>query len=138
MSFDWQKRLVRVVVLGAAVAAVGAPASFAQDPYSGEGYGGSMDGGSPVSRVHALDPAIQGAVPTTPSWYATARRKTDEWVAHSGIRRAAEAATPQSSVVTATLAAPSWHRDVADVRFTGDPGDLSVSFDRGAVDGSAA
>jgi hypothetical protein len=55
------RRLLRVAALGLAVAAVGAPASYAgtsgfvpQDPYSGEGYGGSMDSGSPVN--HAQDP----------------------------------------------------------------------------------
>jgi hypothetical protein len=51
MSFPRRTQLVRVAVVGLAVAAVGAPTSFAQqDPYSGEGYGGSMDGGS--SLIH--------------------------------------------------------------------------------------
>lgn len=50
MSF--RRRLSRVAALGLAVAAVGAPASYAmpQDPYSGEGYGGSMDAGSAVNQ----------------------------------------------------------------------------------------
>jgi hypothetical protein len=63
------RRLLRVAALGLAVAAVGAPASYPQDPYSGEGYGGSMDSGSSVNaaEAHALDPEIQGVfVPQDP------------------------------------------------------------------------
>jgi hypothetical protein len=60
MSFRRRRRLLRAAALGLAVAAVGAPASFSQNPYIGEGYGGSMDGGSPINNeVHASDPAIQ-------------------------------------------------------------------------------
>jgi hypothetical protein len=44
------RRIVTLAVIGLSVAAIGVPASFAQDPYSGEGYGGSMDGGSPLSH----------------------------------------------------------------------------------------
>ena len=54
MSFPGRTRLVRLAVLGLAVAAVGAPASFAQeDPYSGEGYGGTMDSGAALSDSSA-------------------------------------------------------------------------------------
>jgi hypothetical protein len=54
MSFPRRTQLVSLAVLALAVAAVGAPASFAQeDPYSGEGYGGTMDGGSPLSHSSA-------------------------------------------------------------------------------------
>jgi hypothetical protein len=54
MSFPRRTKLVSLAVLALAVAAIGAPASFAQDdPYSGEGYGGTMDGGSPLSHSAA-------------------------------------------------------------------------------------
>jgi hypothetical protein len=69
MSF--RRRLSRVAALGFAVAAVGAPASYAlpQDPYSGEGYGGSMDAGSPVNQssvTRARSIASGGFVPQNP------------------------------------------------------------------------
>ena len=54
MSFPRRTRLVRLAVLGLAVTAVAAPASFAQeDAYSGEGYGGTMDGGAALSDSSA-------------------------------------------------------------------------------------
>lgn len=60
MSFPRRTKLVSLAVLALAVAAVGAPASFAQDdPYSGEGYGGTMDGGSPLS--HSAEAAANQA-----------------------------------------------------------------------------
>lgn len=54
MSFPRRTRLVTLAVIGLATAAVAAPASFAQeDPYSGEGYGGTMDGGAALSDSSA-------------------------------------------------------------------------------------
>jgi hypothetical protein len=53
MSFRRRKRLLRMVALGLAAAALGAPASFSYNPHVDEGY--EAEGQGP-------DPAIQGVI----------------------------------------------------------------------------
>jgi hypothetical protein len=76
------RRLVRVSVIGLCVAAIGAPASFSQDPYSGEGYGGSMDGGSSVSNGVAKQQAVaNGSASELDQLIAEKDAENDAWFA---------------------------------------------------------
>jgi hypothetical protein len=81
MSFRG-RRVVRMAVIGLGVAAIGAPASFSQDPYSGEGYGGSMDGGGSVSISVAKEQAVaNGSASELDRLIAEKDGQNDAWFA---------------------------------------------------------
>jgi hypothetical protein len=97
MNVRGRRRLVTVAALGLAVAAVGAPASFAQradllqSPLTTNAGIPSVTDGVAESRS-----AVGSAESTTPSWYDTARRKADESMASSPVQERSTAGAAAS------------------------------------------